>query len=313
MSAAVRTGRWLKEALFENLALKVLALAVSIAFYAFHHGAQNAQRTFSVSVVALLPKEEQNRALVTILPANVRVTLHGSRSVLDDTKADDLGTVQLDLRKGTETAATFDASRLKLPPGVSAVIDPPGIEVAWDTVVTRAVPVQLSVTGQPAAGFAVQGQPQAEPRMVNARGPKGLLETMQHARAEPFDVGGLTEGTYPRKIAIDAPPSRVTFDVSTTTVTVQIDRARQERVFVKVPVQVVGVSRGTAVPTEVDVRVSGPPGIVGALRTEQIVPTIDLRAAGVDVTKPGSTSLPAAIAIEGCVTQVVPPSIVVKW
>jgi hypothetical protein len=136
---------------------------------------------------------------------------------------------------------------------------------------------------------------------------------MQFARAEPVDIRDLGAGTVPRKVLIDAPPAHVTFDAQSTTVTVQIGRARQERQYVKLAVQVVGVASGKSSPSEVDVRVSGPPDVVGALRPEQVVPIADVRSTGTDLKAPGSTSVPVTAHIEGCTTQVIPSAVVVKW
>lgn len=312
MNAISKAQRWLKEALFLNLPLKVLSLAFSLSFYAFLHGAQNAQRTFPVSVVTLLPPEDVGRALLSPLPASVRVTLSGGRTILDELKAEDLGTIQLDVRKAHGTFASFDTSRLKVPAGLTPSVDPPGIELVWDSVVTQPVPIQISVTGQPAPGFAVQGQPDAEPKVVLARGPQTVVETLQHARAEPFDVGGLAEGLYTRKLMLDAPPQRVSFLEQSTMVSVQIGQARLDKVYVKVPVQVIGPTKVTVVPSEVDVRVSGPPAVVEALRLQQIVPIADAKALAAEL-KTGSATVPVTVDLEGCTVQVVPTTVVVKW
>jgi hypothetical protein len=313
VSAGTKVMRLFRDAVFDNIGLKVISIAFSLGFYAFIHGAQNAQRSFPVSVVVLLPREAQNRILLTQPPPTVRVTVHAMRSSLDDLKAEDLGSLQLDLRKGTETYGSFDASGLNLPPGHRLEIDPPGIPLTWDDVITREVPIQVSVTGQPLTGYAVQGPPIADPRSVQARGPKTVVETLQHARTEPFDIGGLAEGEHSRKISIDRPPPRVTFDEQTTNITVVIGRARMERVYVKLPVHVVGLARATTIPAEVDVHVNGPPELVGILRPEQIVPTVDVRVLTADLKVPGSAKAPVLATVEGCQTQVIPSSVVVKW
>jgi hypothetical protein len=312
MTRGARAGRWLKESLVHNLPLKLVSIVFSLSFYAFLHGAQNAQRTFPVSVVTLLPPDDASRALLTQPPATVRVTLSGGRTILDELKAEDLGTVQLDVRKGAGSFASFDTSRLKIPAGLTPTVDPPGIDLVWDSIVTRPVPIQISVTGQPAPGFAVQGEPTADPKVSFARGPLSIVETIQHARAEPFDVGGLAEGVYTRKITIDAPPSRVAFLEQSTMVTVQIGRARLDRVYVRLAVQVIGPARATVVPPEVDVRVSGPLDVVDSLRPEQLVPVADARAIAAD-GKPGSATVPVSVSVEGCTTQVTPATVVVKW
>lgn len=305
--------RFAKGTVTENLGLKVVSLALSVGLYAYHHGASNAERSFSVGVVSFTPPEDKGRALVTQVPSTVRVTFRGSRSSLDDLRTDDLGAVELNLRRGTESFATFDPSQLRVPPGVVARVDPPGIEVTWDDVVSREVPIVVPLDGHPVAGFAVVGEPSVDPTRVLARGPRSIVETLQSVKTESFELSGLVEGLAQRKLPLDTPPSRVSLDQRSVTVTVRVDRAREERLFPKVPVQVVGPARAQVVPAEIDVRVAGPPSVVATLRADLIVPTIDVRALGGDPQKPGSLTGEPKVAIDGCTITLVPSSVVVKW
>ena len=75
-----------RDIFFENLALKVLSFAFALGLYTFIHGAQDAQRTFPLDVVANTPPPGLHRVLVTQIPP-VRVTLRGSRALLDDLDA----------------------------------------------------------------------------------------------------------------------------------------------------------------------------------------------------------------------------------
>src|ERR1700733_11127056 len=102
----------------ENLNLKLLSLAFALLFYSGVHGSQDAQRSLLLSVVALTPPESANRELVTPVPAQIRVTVRGPRSALDDVHADDIGNVQIDLRGGNETRVTFDPTMIPVPPGL---------------------------------------------------------------------------------------------------------------------------------------------------------------------------------------------------
>ena len=99
---AVRT------AVLENMSLKVLSLVCALGVYAFIHGAENVQRTMAVSVVSVMPPENANRQLLSPLPTEVAVTVQGSRTHLDDLRAEDLGSLQLDLRSGRETRIDLD-------------------------------------------------------------------------------------------------------------------------------------------------------------------------------------------------------------
>jgi YbbR domain-containing protein len=305
----------IRDALVENLGLKLLSFAFALGLYAFIHSAQEAQRTLPVDVVATPPPEGAHRVLLTPLPPLVRVTVRGPRTILDEMKADDLGTFQLDLRTGKVDHIDFDLSAVHLPPGVRAEqIDPPSISLRWEDEIIREVPVQASVAGQPAGGFIVKGAPKVEPATVRTMGPRSVIDVVQFARAEAFDVTGLAkEGVYERSLPLDRPPARAAFETQTVTVKVEIAREELQRIFVKVPVQVVGVGRSQVTPTEVDVRVEGPPDLVRSLRTEQVVPTVDLRSAGVSTQAPGSAKLPVMVELEGCRATAQPLSVVVRW
>jgi hypothetical protein len=312
------TSSWLnrvRDMMFENLGLKLLSFAFALGLYAFSHGAQDAQRTLPVDVVATPPPVGAHRVLVTPLPPQVRVTVRGSRSLLDEMRAEDLGSLQVDLSTGKADHIEFQTNMVHVPPGVHVEqIDPPAIELRWEDVIVREVPVQASITGQPSPGYIVKGVPRADPASVRARGPRTVIDVVQYARAEAFDVTGLQkEGVYERTLAIDRPPSRVEFDNQTATVKVEIAREELQRLFVKVPVQLVGLARGTTTPAEVDVRVEGPPEIVRALRTDQIVPTADPKSAGANVTTPGSAKLEVKVELDQCKATVQPQIVVVRW
>src|SRR5262249_3840140 len=143
--------------------------------------------------------------------------------------------------------------------------------------IVRDVPVEVSVVGSPANGYVVKGVPVADPPTVRVHGPKSEVLTLQHARAEAFDVRGLTEGTYTRELAIDR---RVGLKYDTTEVKVQtvIMREIAERPFTKLPVAVVGPPKAKTTPAEVDVRLVCPPDILRGLRAEQVVPKVEVKS-----------------------------------
>jgi YbbR domain-containing protein len=305
--------RWIKEGLSENMGLKTISFLFAIGFYAFINGAQTAQRVLDVSILTLSPKDVTSKVLVSQTPSTVRVTVSGPRGSLDDLRAEDLGTVLLDLRHGTPTYALFDATTLKLPTGARAELETPGIPMEWDELTTRTIPIQVVTSGAPIVGYALDGLPIAEPRSVHATGPKTLVDTLQHVRSEPFDMTDLPEGEFTRAIRVPAPPQRVTYDILTTNVTVTITRARLTRIYSKVPVHVVGVAHGKSTPPEVDITVTGPPELLNDLRPEQLLATVDVRPSGMDPKRAGTADLQVVATLEGCTTSIVPARVVVNW
>jgi len=301
-----------RDALVQNLGLKLLALLIALILYSVTHGTQDAQRTFTVDVVAMLPSEEQKRILMTPLP-QVRVTVAGSRPLLDELRAEDFGPLQLDLRSGDVERLDLDPAMVRVPFGAQATqIDPPSISLDWEDEITRDIPIQASITGQPAPGFVVVGTPVVEPGSVRAKGPRSLVEPIQFARADAFDVTNLNQAaSFTRTLGIDRPPARVSYDAQTVSARIEIARETLNRRFVKVPVEVVGPARATVSPKEVDVEVKGPPEAVNLLRPSQIVPIVDLT--GANLAAPGSTVAPVKVELEGITAQVIPHKVTVRW
>ena len=107
------------ERLDRTVALKILSLAIAVALYAFTHGPETAQRTFSVSVLSLMPPDSAKRYLVSPLPTEVGIELRGSRSQLDELHADDIGPLRLNLRSGRDAKIELDDSMFHIPAGLT--------------------------------------------------------------------------------------------------------------------------------------------------------------------------------------------------
>ena len=293
----------------ENLNLKLLSLAFALVLYSVVHASQDAQRSMLVSVVALTPPQTSNRVLMTVIPAQIRVTVRGPRSTIDELHVDDIANVQLDLRGGNEPRVVLDPSMIPVPPGVKVEqIDPPEIPLVWEDLIERDVPVEVGVVGTPAAGFVVKGAPVSDPPVVRAHGPKSEVMVIQRARADAFDVAGLTEGKT-LQLAIERPGGRVTFDLPSVKASVEIGREVVERLFARIPVAVLGHANAKAQPPDVDIRLSCPPEIARPLRPEQIVPRAQITSS----SDHGSDALPVQLAIDQCEVHVIPPTVVTRW
>ena len=297
-----------------NLGLKLLAFVASLALYIYVHGSQNAQRIMAVDVVAMLPNADQHLALTTDLPTSVRVTLHGPRSRVTDLRSEDLGSFSLNLRAARDGRVQLDPNVLHVPGGVVVdSVDPPSVDVAWDELTARDVPIQVTVAGEPIDGFVVKSQPSFNPIAVTARGPKEAVDALRSVRAEPYDVSGIGEGRHTRSLNLDRPPARVQYSESSVSATVEITRKLAERVFSKVHVEVVGAPKGAPIPATVDVRVVGAPDLVQSLRIDQIIPRVTLTESAANFAKPGSIALPVILELDNVQLSIVPKSVIVRW
>jgi hypothetical protein len=306
----------IRSAALDNLSLKILSLVCALGVYAFIHGAENVHRTMAVSVVSIMPPESANRQLLSPLPTEVAVTVQGSRTHLDDLRAEDLGSLQLDLRSGRETRIDLEPSMFHVPVGVAVEqIYPATLEVKWDDVIQRQIPIQIPRTGELKADLVIKGAPVPQPPVVNARGPRTVVEVLQFARTSPFDVTDLPEGEHRRTLALDKPPKLVTYDVENVVTVVQVARELMTKPFTNLKVEVVGMARATTKPAWVTVSFTGTAEDVNAIQSETLVPRVEPKAAAnVDVTKPGSAYLDVLLDVPPRVKAEIQPSkVVVKW
>lgn len=301
----------IRNALTEDLNLKLLSFAFALVIYSLVHGGQDARRSFMVDIEVTYPSEDSDVVLVSSVPQSVRVFFRGSNQAIDNLRASSVS-ILLDLKSSQPQHIVFDPKLLRLPDGVNVEVeqfDPPSIDLKWEPRVERDVPVQVSVVGTPADGFVVKGPLVAEPKTVKVRGPQSDAMVLQHIRADAFDVRGLTEGSYPRQLAVEQPNPRVKIRPKSVVVTAEITREVSERVFQKIPVAVVGPAKGKAQPAEVDVRLVCPPDIVRSLRPEQIVAQADVTSKETS----GSQAVPVHVKIDRCDAYVLPREVVARW
>lgn len=309
-----------RSALLENVWLKLIALCTALGIYVFIHGAENAHRTIALSVVSILPPDNANRQLMTQLPTEVAVTLRGSRTQLDDLRADDVGSVQVDLHTGRESRVLLDEGMIHVPPGVSVLdFSPKEIDLRWDDVITRQVPVQIARTGDLVPGNTVKSMA-AEPKEVNARGPRSIVDVIQFARAAPFDITGLSEGVYRRPLPLDKPPKLVSYDVDSVIATLQIEPELVPKEFSRLKVEVVGMPRATVQPQTVTVKIWGTQQDLNGILPEAIIPRVEPKSVqGVDTAQPGSAMLDVLVdvahkdAAHAPKVEISPPKVLVKW
>jgi hypothetical protein len=306
----------IRAAFVENLGLKVLSLGCAVALWAFTQGPETAARTFSVNIVSDMPPEEAKRQLITPLPSEVAVTLRGSRSQLAELHADGVGPLRLNLRGGRDAKIDLEESMFNIPAGLTVEqIVPTAITVKWDDVITKALRVEVPRTGEPASGFTVKGAVISAPFEVQAKGPRSIVDVMHVARAAPFDVTGLGGGVHTLKLPLDRPTTTlVTYDPMAVTATVEIARLLVTKTFSKLKVEVIGPARATTRPATVTVVVQGTTEDLGSLTAEAIVPRVEPKAAGHDVSKAGNDNLPVLVDLpRGVNAQIDPPKVVATW
>ncbi|MFO0549353.1 MAG: CdaR family protein [Polyangiaceae bacterium] len=313
MSAQGRVQRFFASIFLENLGLKLVSILCAIGFFISIRGSERAELRFDVGIAHADPPESARRILVKEPPSQISVTLRGPRSQLE-TLPRDLGTLTLDLSTGRESILEIKPSMIpNLPPGVEvAQVFPSRIEVRWDDIVSRELPVQVTRTGDPAPGNSVHAGITTSPETVRATGPRTIVDLMQFARAANFDISDMIAGTHERTLALDLPPAGVDYAVPSVKATITIIREQKTLPFKAVRVEVVGSPKATTRPETVAVSVRGDTEAVSNIGTDQIVPRVELPA-GTDFTKAGSMMANVIVELPGVDVTVNPKEVLVKW
>ncbi|MEO8181256.1 MAG: YbbR-like domain-containing protein [Deltaproteobacteria bacterium] len=309
--------RWLRAAMSENLGLKSMSLCVALGLFAYQRGSENEQqRTVPVDVIVRLPATEAHRELMTLVPPSIHLTVRGNTRALDQLIQSGVPPVEVDLRHGDVPAIRFEGDMFAMPPGVKVnIIDPASIQLEWQNVVERGVPIQASVTGPVAGGYIVQGV-KVDPTSILVMGPASTVEVMQFVRVAAFDVSGKTDGVYRHRLKLDPPGQRLSY-LGSDSATVEVTIARQlvQRKFTKRNVVVLGPGRVKTEPAGVDVTVTGTPEVINGLRDEMVVPRVDMTAAPQDLRdqRHGSAVLPVRVELGRVEIEIQPPSVTVIW
>ncbi len=303
----------LKSAFTANLGLKAISFAAAVFLVAYQRSQEDERtRTVAFGLDVQLPDTTKRKELMTPIPPDIRVTVQGSLSALEELSSSS-NTLELDLRSGAVEHVSFSPEQLKLPPGTRIkAIEPSSLDLDWQNVIEREVPLQTSVAGEVAPGHEVASAV-VTPETTTLAGPEKVVDVVQSVRVAAFDVSGLSTGIYERQLAIDAAPNRMTYVGPTTvTVSVHIRRHMVTANFSKLVVQIVG--GGTAIevlPASVDVSVKGAPEVVNSLQPDLIVPRVDVT--GLDTTKHGSAALPVVVDLSRVDVVTQPPTVKVSW
>jgi hypothetical protein len=289
--------------LFANLGLKATALGIAVGLYAVVHGTQDAQQTFSVPLVATLPRTEL--VLSDPLPATIQVSLRGPRAKLRDLRAEGVAPLTLDLHEANATRVELDGTKLDLPAGVRVErIEPAELSLHWEKTVSRVVPVRIALGPLP-QGLVLEGPPVADVPTVSVHGLARRLEVLQSVATDAVDLSQAARGAGERRVGLIVPDGVLAIEPEQVKVRFGLRDATSAQVFPHVPVAVVGGGNARTQPPVVAVRFECPmEGRIPA-RAEDVVAFVRAPEAHVDL---------ADVQVErgACSVEVTPSRVIVR-
>jgi len=201
-----------RPALFRNLGLKLLALAIALIVW-FVFAAQRreriSERTYRIplSVVSIPP----NMVIASPLPPLVDVRVRGPFTALRQLDPGKLEAVVdlADVPRG-EKLYRLAPEDINVPQEVEVIaISPAEIRIVLDAVGEKSVPIVPNVVGRPAPGYEI-AEVLVEPRVARVAGPASLIVPMTQVTTDPVSIGDRS-GTVsvPATVLPDAPGVRV--------------------------------------------------------------------------------------------------------
>ena len=297
----------------ENIGLKLAALFASVVLFSLVRGAGDVQRSIDLPLTVNLPTAVNgNPVLLTPLPDKVRLILRGSPSVVGSLRPEEVGLLQLDLRDGHRANARLDATLIHLPAGARFVgFSPDTLELRWDTMISRALPVRASLVGSTGLRTRVDAASvEAEPDRVRVRGPSLYVDPLTAVHTEPLDVTGFAQGRYDRRVPLETLRTELAYEgaPSGVRVTFEVKPLVADRRIEDVPVTMMGNLHVLLRPSVVDVVVRGDPLEVERLDPSQVVAVVEIPDATVLARGPASARVRVRPLPEGCEAGLVSPN-----
>ncbi len=182
-------------AITNNIALKIAAVVLALALWAFAKGEQRGDRLMSVPlVVRNLP---EGVTTVERVPETLDVVLSGANKELVSLTlwGDVYAFVDMtDAHPGRSLRVSLSPANVVLPRNADVlaleVRNPKSLDLDIDRLITRRMKVDPVTEGELAEGFFILGHAICVPDSVTIHGPASVVDFLESIRTESLDIAG---------------------------------------------------------------------------------------------------------------------------
>lgn len=268
---------WLRALVMHNVALKAIALILTLALFIWVREDREAVMSGDVPVRIAVPR---GRVLINQPDDRARITVRGRWSALNRFNPSDVPPITITVDEDDDDAlVALTPDMVQVPVGVQvASVQPNYVRVETAPEATREVPIRARIIGQPRDSYRL-GEVEVSPRSVELRGPESTVEALRFVTTEPIDVTDIHEETHKRvRLRLEDPLLQYDLD-RPITVTLPIETQEVVRTIQGVPVAAINTTAQTTIaPRNVSVTVRGPKAIVDALNADSVQAWLDLSA-----------------------------------
>lgn len=278
--------------------IRLLALCMAIILWFYVSIEQNPVTDMNINYIPLTIQDLPSGYVLEGAPETVNIRVRGNRSTTGLLHRSDFKTY-LEIPAGVEPGQLTLPVQVLPPPGVEVTrVTPREVTVQIDQVITKAVPVVVNLTGDPAPGLQLD-QPVVEPARVELQGPQKVLAAIDQVQVT-VDIAGAGD-TLERTVNISAPARGVTVQPARVTVTVPSTGFPVQNLAVQVDLTgelAPGYEMVSVTTDPPAVQVSGPENILQGLTVVKTEP-VDISGLDRDLEQEVSLVLPAGINLLG--------------
>ncbi len=277
----------IKATFTENLRLKALAMVISGVIFISVRGGREATAYLTVELAVIRPTSADGKVLMTGVPEKVKLRVRGSPRVIQLASEDEIPTARIDLRSEEDGPYVFKTDFFRVPPGLEVEeVRPASLDLHFEPLIKRVVQVIPVIGGQVAINHHVKNPVTTDPTKVTLSGPQSVVRVQQKVQTELITVEGLGPGNFPRRIPLEQPPEKCSYDTYSVEVTLIVEPDLVERTLENIEVVPLGTGPiMTSSAETISIVLRGLPEVVERVRPGDITASVDL---GNDGNTPGS-------------------------
>lgn len=283
------------QAVFHYNNIKWLVLCLLFGVLIFLLWSRLSSEVVELFVPIDLGETPEGLAITNPLLKGVEVRINGPKYLIKTLTYRKLRcTVDLTGVKIGDNFIRIQKSHISIPKGITInSVNPPLLAVSIEKEICKELPVMVSFSGEPAAGFFV-ADAVARPSSVILRGPESVLEPIEKVMTKSIDIRGLSE-TLKKEIVLDL-PEKLVADSPAGIILAEIF-VEEETVIKEFPdMPVEGIDSPfeySIIPSRINIKVEGPVNILEKLHTENNIKAyVNLKT-----LKPGVYVRPAVITL----------------
>lgn len=262
----------------ENLPFKVLSIALALfIWYLAKQGGEKIEMGFYVPLILSdLPSNMEVASETPSLSVLVRTTRRRSRDLTpSDIQA------QLNLHKVEPGTVSYPITHknILIPDGVTIVrITPPQVELKIESVIEKTLPVSVKTVGQIPKGYFLK-QITVDPPMVDVRGPKSLLDSVDQLFTKTIPLDSVTRSTEVT-VHLDLPSNKMQItnnDNNIYTAQVEVVGLPSKKNMEQIPIILQNsIYEAKVTPSTFNLQLEGPIDVLEKLDVSQLSGVIDL-------------------------------------